>query len=69
MNPKIHYSINDASLTDNPNKFVSVEEDKHDLDQNSFGLNHRTKNQKLSYDQIWFLKNIMNTSNLSTKEM
>ena len=35
MNPKIHYSINDASLTDNPNKFVSMdEEDKHDLDQN-----------------------------------
>ena len=47
MNPKIHYSINDASLTDNPNKFVYVEEDKHDLDQNSFGLNHRTNNQKL----------------------
>ena len=50
MSPKIHYSINDASLTDNLNKFVSMEEDKHDLDQNSFGLNHCTKNQKLSYD-------------------
>ena len=55
MSPKIHYSINDASLTDNPNGFVSMdEEDNHDLNQNLFGLNHRTKNQKLSFDQIWF---------------
>ena len=70
LNPKIHYSIDDASLADNPNKFVSMdEEDKHDLDQNWFGLNHLTKNQKLSYNQIWFLKNIMNTSNLSIKGM
>ena len=70
LSPKIDYSINYASFTDNPNKFVSMdEEDKHDLDQNSFGLNHRTKNQKLSYDQIWFLKNIINTSNLPIKEI
>ena len=46
-----------------------MEEDKHDFDQNLFGLNHRTKSKKLSYDQIWFLKNIMNTSNLPIKEI
>ena len=69
MNPKIHYSINDASLTDNPNKIVSMDKDKHDLDKKLFGLNHLTNNQKLSYDQIWFLKNIVNASNLPVKEL
>ena len=69
LSPKIHYSIDDVSLTDNPNKFVSMEEDKHDLDQNSSELNHLTKNQKLSYDRIWFPKNIINTSNLPIKKM
>ena len=70
MSTKIDYSINDASLTGNPNKFVSMDEEgKHGLDQNSFELNHRAKNQKLSYYQKWFLKNIINTSNLPIKEI
>ena len=70
LNPDLDYLIGEDSFINNSVKYdIKNEENKDDLDHNSFGLNHRTKNQKLTRDQVWFLKNTIDASNMTIKEI
>ena len=49
--------------------YVDDEKRLKDEDKNDFGLKERTKYQKLTHDQLKFLKNIINKSNLTTSQI
>ena len=49
--------------------YVDDEKRLKDEDKNDFGLKERTKYQKLTHDQLKFLKNIINQSNLTTSQI
>ena len=70
LNLDLNYLIGEDSFINNSVKCdIKNEENKDDFDHNSFGLNHRTKNQKLTRDQVWFLKNTIDASNMTIKEI
>ena len=63
-------TANNQELSFNSNTFeINIEETKNDLNSGLYGLNERSKNEKLSLDQRGLLKEMLSTQQFSLKEL
>ena len=70
LNPDANYSMIEETSKENTSIHELVEEeDKNSSDDDQYGLNDRSRYQKLSINQKVYLKNMLDTSKVSFKEI